>query len=72
MSLRDYARVRDHFDISDDGIVGINAELAFPCCCCLHHDRQWNDHPCIVCDHNANAKPWEPNARLDRQEEARP
>lgn len=55
MSLSDYAVKRDHFDMPTDGPVGINAELAFPCCCCSHQNKTDSQPPCSTCDHNTNA-----------------
>jgi len=61
MSLSDYAKNRDNFEGPDDGIIGVNADLAFPCCCCIHGMKADTDEPCRTCDHNANAEPWKPN-----------
>lgn len=57
MALRDYGVNRDKFEIPETGIVGIDDRMAFPCCCCMHHDKSDSVEPCRTCDHNTNAAP---------------
>lgn len=55
MALKDYGVARDKFEIPEHGLVGIDEQLCFPCCCCVHHYKTDSEEPCRTCDHNSNA-----------------
>ena len=50
MSLKDFEVLRDEFK-EDQSIGG----FGFPCNACQHRNKNANDNPCCICDHNVNA-----------------
>ena len=62
MSLRDYARDRDKFELDPGERVAF--DVAWPCCCCKNSECTDDEPPCDECDHNVNAI--KPNSRIRR------
>jgi len=52
MSLRDYVKTRDKFELGDGQHFG---GFDFPCCDCKHVRQSADLEPCRTCDHNVNA-----------------
>ena len=52
MSLRDYVKTRDKFELGDGQHFG---GFDFPCCDCKHVKQSADLEPCRTCDHNVNA-----------------
>ena len=53
MSLSDYARFHDEFQLGDGRFMG---QFSFPCCCCMYAVLQCGDEPCNMCGHNYTSK----------------
>lgn len=52
MSLRDYTKARDKFQLGDGQHF---SGFDFPCCDCKHVRQSADMEPCRTCDHNVNA-----------------
>ena len=55
MSLSDYCREPDKFEIAHEVNYTHRADFAFPCCVCDHAERDEREEPCASCGHNCNA-----------------
>lgn len=53
MSLRDYEKPHDMFELGDGRHYGNGFD--FPCCVCKHVVKIAMEKPCINCGHNVNA-----------------
>lgn len=67
MSLRDYAKARDKFELDPEEHVAF--DVAWPCCCCKNSECTDQEEPCMTCDHNANAER-EAKESMDKQLQA--
>jgi len=50
MPLNDYAVPDDFFIAAETG----HNKLIFPCCACIHKDKQHDAYPCRYCGHNSD------------------
>ena len=66
MAIEDYAVADDHFEpLTEAGSVYFNGDFAFPCCVCIHNDKQETQHPCDKCGHNV--KTWDGEGNLSSE-----
>lgn len=66
MSLRDYVKPRDKFELGDGQHF---SGFDFPCCDCKHVRQSADMEPCLTCDHNVNAVPEDDTANMKAEAE---